>query len=282
MLSFDVIIFHSQQMLSFSLVHILCYHSSYHLMLSFFTVSKCYHFNVIIFPCTYFVLSFTLSFDVIIYCYHFPPFFFFLKTWHTPQIYILEVKNHLWKNVSLLSSNTQHLGQRQREDRHCVLFCFRRTDFAPFILHWYSRNLLLSLAKYGKNKFGVDEKSRSVGAFNALTNLQRSVIAVSYSFAVCYHTGDGAADYILWLPATLHVDILSMLSCWPYTLLILGYLWMLATLWPDSQLRGSLKLEIRSLLLMALVLFLRLTALHLLGLPNSFRNKPRKRLLLSG
>jgi len=52
-LSFDVIIFHGQQMLSF-----LCYH----------------------FPCTYFVLSFMLSFDVIIYCYHFPPFIFFLKT----------------------------------------------------------------------------------------------------------------------------------------------------------------------------------------------------------
>jgi hypothetical protein len=44
-------------MLSFSIVHILCYH----LMLSFFTVSKCYHFYVIIFPCTYFVLSL---------CYH--------------------------------------------------------------------------------------------------------------------------------------------------------------------------------------------------------------------
>jgi hypothetical protein len=33
-------------------------------MLSFFTDSKCYHFYVIIFPCTYFVLSFMLSFDV--------------------------------------------------------------------------------------------------------------------------------------------------------------------------------------------------------------------------
>jgi hypothetical protein len=48
-------------------------------MLSFFTVSKCYNFYVIIFPCTYFVLSFMLSFDVIIYCYHFPPFFLFPK-----------------------------------------------------------------------------------------------------------------------------------------------------------------------------------------------------------
>ncbi len=43
-----------------------------YLMLSLFTVSKCYHFYVIIFPSTYFVLSFMLSFDVIIYCYHFP------------------------------------------------------------------------------------------------------------------------------------------------------------------------------------------------------------------
>ncbi len=69
--------------LSFMLSFLGGYHLCYHLMLSFFTVSKCYHFYVIIFPCTYFVLSFMLSFDVIIYCYHFPPFFFFLKTWHT-------------------------------------------------------------------------------------------------------------------------------------------------------------------------------------------------------
>ncbi len=54
-----------------------CYHLCFHLMLSFFTVSKWYHFYVIIFPCTYFVLLFMLSFDVIIYCYHFPPFFSF-------------------------------------------------------------------------------------------------------------------------------------------------------------------------------------------------------------
>ena len=56
-----------------------------HLMLSFLTVCKCYHFCVIIFPCTAWVLSFMLSFNVIIFCYHFPPFFFFLKTWHTPK-----------------------------------------------------------------------------------------------------------------------------------------------------------------------------------------------------
>ncbi len=54
-----------------------------HLMLSFLTVCKCYHFCVIIFPCTAWVLSFMLSFNVTIFCYHFPPFFFFLKTWHT-------------------------------------------------------------------------------------------------------------------------------------------------------------------------------------------------------
>ncbi len=58
-------------------VIILCYHLSYHLMLLFFTVSKCYHFFVIIFPCTYFVLSFMLSYAVIIYCYHFLPFSLF-------------------------------------------------------------------------------------------------------------------------------------------------------------------------------------------------------------
>ncbi len=44
-----------------------CYHLCYHLMLSFFTVSKFFHFYVIIFPCTYFVLSFMLSF---LGCYH--------------------------------------------------------------------------------------------------------------------------------------------------------------------------------------------------------------------
>ncbi len=57
-LSFDVIISHSLQMLSF-----LCYHFSLYRM----------------------GLSFMLSFNVIIFCYHFPPFFFFLKTWHTPK-----------------------------------------------------------------------------------------------------------------------------------------------------------------------------------------------------
>jgi hypothetical protein len=44
-----------------------CYHLCYHLMLSFFTVSKFFHFYVIIFPYTYFVLSFMLSF---LGCYH--------------------------------------------------------------------------------------------------------------------------------------------------------------------------------------------------------------------
>jgi hypothetical protein len=54
-------------------------------MLAFFTFSNCYHFYVIIYPCTYFVLSFMLSFDVIIFhgqqmlsfiCYHFPLYIF--------------------------------------------------------------------------------------------------------------------------------------------------------------------------------------------------------------
>ncbi len=63
-------------------------------MLSFDVIIWCYHFsrsaNVIIFPCTYFLLSFMLSFAVIIYCYHFPPFFFFLKTWHTRNLRLLD------------------------------------------------------------------------------------------------------------------------------------------------------------------------------------------------
>ncbi len=78
-------------MLSFFDVLIWCYHLvlsfiiCYHLMLSFLTVWKCFHFCVIIFPCTGWVLSFMLSFNVIIFCYHFPPFIFFLKTWHTQK-----------------------------------------------------------------------------------------------------------------------------------------------------------------------------------------------------
>ncbi len=46
-----------------------------------------YIFCVIIYVSIFRVLSFMLSFDVIIYCYHLLPFFFFLKTWHTPEIY---------------------------------------------------------------------------------------------------------------------------------------------------------------------------------------------------
>jgi hypothetical protein len=117
MFSFDVIIFQGQQMLSFlkawmlsfsgvenviifhgdnviifdvldDIIYIIilgCYHLCYHLMLKFFTISKCYRFYVIIFPCTYFVISFMLSFDVIIFhglqmlsflCYHFPLYIF--------------------------------------------------------------------------------------------------------------------------------------------------------------------------------------------------------------
>ncbi len=71
-------------------------------------IKWCYHFHlyifcVIIYVIIFRVLSFMLpfdviifhtqqmlSFDVIIYCYHFPPFFFFLKTWHTPYFYITQ------------------------------------------------------------------------------------------------------------------------------------------------------------------------------------------------
>ncbi len=38
--SFDVIIFSGQQMLSFSLVHFLCYHLCYHLLLSWYYIMK--------------------------------------------------------------------------------------------------------------------------------------------------------------------------------------------------------------------------------------------------
>ena len=63
-----------------------CYHLCYHLVLSFIL---CYHlmlsfFDVIIW-CYHLVLSFMLSFNVKNFCYHFPPFFFFLKTWHTQK-----------------------------------------------------------------------------------------------------------------------------------------------------------------------------------------------------
>jgi hypothetical protein len=71
MLSFDVSIWFYHLVSSF----ILCYH----LMLSFLTVCKCYHFCVIFFPCTGWVLSFMLSFNVITFCYHFPPFSFSWK-----------------------------------------------------------------------------------------------------------------------------------------------------------------------------------------------------------
>ena len=77
----------------------LCYHLCYHFLhkLSFFELpawcyhfiiiwcyhfsqsAKCYHFYVIIFLSTSWVLSFMLSFDVIIYCYHFPLFSFSWK-----------------------------------------------------------------------------------------------------------------------------------------------------------------------------------------------------------
>jgi hypothetical protein len=58
----DVIIFHGVNVIIFEGLDVIIF--------------ECYHFYVIIFPCTYFVLSFVLSFFVIIYCYHFPPFSF--------------------------------------------------------------------------------------------------------------------------------------------------------------------------------------------------------------
>ncbi len=76
MLSFNVIIFD---------VIIWCYHlvllfgAIIYLMLSFAVIiSHSLQICVIIFPCTAWVM---LSFNVIIFCI--PPFFFFLKTWHT-------------------------------------------------------------------------------------------------------------------------------------------------------------------------------------------------------
>jgi hypothetical protein len=65
-------------MLSFGVV-IWCYYL-------FNVIILCYHFsqltNVIIFPCTACVIIYVII-NVIIFCYHFPPFFLFLKTWHT-------------------------------------------------------------------------------------------------------------------------------------------------------------------------------------------------------
>ncbi len=78
-----------------------------------YVIIWCYHFsrsaNDIIFMLsfslvrTYFVLSFMLSFYVVIYCYHFPPFFFFLKTWHTRR-YTHYYKIFFWYTVHILAS----------------------------------------------------------------------------------------------------------------------------------------------------------------------------------
>ncbi len=98
-----------------------CHHLCYHFMLSFFTVSKCSHFYVIIFACTYFVLSFMLSFDVIIYCYHFLPFFFFLKTWHTQYslvygytggVIACDQKYHRRRHNNIFIQLHRHLSRR--------------------------------------------------------------------------------------------------------------------------------------------------------------------------
>ncbi len=90
MLSFGVIIYF---MLSFNVIILDVFTWCYHLVLSFAVIiylmlsfdviishiCKCYHFCVIIFPCTAWVLSFMLPFNVIIFCYHFPPFSFSWK-----------------------------------------------------------------------------------------------------------------------------------------------------------------------------------------------------------
>jgi hypothetical protein len=90
-------------------VHILCYHLLYHLcyhmMLSFFTVSKCHHFYVIIFP----LYIFCVIIYVIIWCYHlllsFPPFFLFPENvTHSKQILYLESTSCYKKNLDLFLS----------------------------------------------------------------------------------------------------------------------------------------------------------------------------------
>ncbi len=54
-------------------------------MLSSDVIIWCYHLFYVIIWCYH--LFYVIIF-VIIYCYHFPPFFFFLKTWHT-QVKVL-------------------------------------------------------------------------------------------------------------------------------------------------------------------------------------------------
>ncbi len=95
MLSFDVIIFHGQQ---------------------------CYNFYVIIFPSTCWVLSFMLSFDVIIYCYHFPPFFFFLKTWRTPELQCFN-----WCVVVPFLPLSKHTLFKQSTVQYCIYNFIRQS-----------------------------------------------------------------------------------------------------------------------------------------------------------
>jgi hypothetical protein len=74
-------------------------------MLSFdviiFTVSKCYHFYVIIFSSTYFVLSFMLSFIVII-----PPLFSFSWKRDTLIVFPHGLGYHFLENFKHLSIGT--------------------------------------------------------------------------------------------------------------------------------------------------------------------------------
>jgi hypothetical protein len=85
-------------------------------MLSLNVIIWCYHFsqfeNVIIFVLSFFLVQhgcyhlcyhIMLSYNVISFCYHFPPFFFFLKTWHTH----LQQKLKTWKLWALYLSHTR-------------------------------------------------------------------------------------------------------------------------------------------------------------------------------
>ncbi len=79
-------------------------------MLSFLTVCKCYNFCVIIFSCTAWLLSFMLSFNVIIFCNHFPPFFFFLKMWHTQKI-LAQSQDSQWFSDKLIPPQSTFSNQ---------------------------------------------------------------------------------------------------------------------------------------------------------------------------